>query len=204
MKLAYMRKSALSYGDAVQRIEEAVKSVGWELVGSREIPSGTVVFISNTDLVEGVLGHHADLVGVMPWTIFVQNDGGKAAVSAVDGSLLSSLMAHHHHDEPALISKAVTAIVNTIADVGELKVKDVKVFSTAQCPYCAMEKEWLVKNNIEHTVILVDSDEEAAKYMVEHTGQMGVPATEIIYEEGESEFVVGFDKERLAGMLKIS
>jgi glutaredoxin len=204
MKLAYTRISALPYEEAAKRIGEAVKGAGWELVATKEIPSGTVAFISNGELMEGVLNHHADLVGVMPWTVFVKNEDGKAAVSAVDGSLLASLMAHHHHDEPALIGEGVIKIVNAIADVGELKVKEVKVFSTATCPYCAMEKDWLKQNNVEHTVVMVDADEEAAKYMVEHTGQMGVPATEVVYEEGESEFVVGFDKERLASLLKVS
>ena len=42
-----------------------------------------------------------------------------------------------------------------------------------------------------------------AKKMVEKTGQMGVPVTEIKLED-KSEFVVGFDPARLSSLLQIA
>jgi hypothetical protein len=39
--------------------------------------------------------------------------------------------------------------------------------------------------------------------MVEKTGQMGVPVTEIIYENGEEEYIIGFDRERLSEVLSL-
>jgi len=68
----------------------------------------------------------------------------------------------------------------------------VKVYSTSTCPYCVMEKEWLKQNNIEFEDINVGEDKEAAKEMVEKSGQMGVPVTEI-----NGEWILGFDKEKL-------
>ncbi len=38
--------------------------------------------------------------------------------------------------------------------------------------------------------------------MVRKTGQMGVPVTEVQYADADSEFVIGFDKDRLTSLLK--
>lgn len=41
------------------------------------------------------------------------------------------------------------------------------------------------------------------KKVVKETGQMGVPVTTIVYDDSETEHVVGFDKNRLASILNI-
>lgn len=69
------------------------------------------------------------------------------------------------------------------------------------CPYCKMEKAWLDENNIKHELVYVDQDNSAANEMVEKTGQMGVPVTEISYAEGEPVYVVGFDRNQLTELL---
>jgi glutaredoxin len=65
-----------------------------------------------------------------------------------------------------------------------------------------MEKAWLDKERIEHEVIYVDSNQEKAMEMVKKTGQMGVPVTEIKFEDGREAFVIGFDKPTLEYYLK--
>ncbi len=79
----------------------------------------------------------------------------------------------------------------------------IKLYSTHTCPYCLMEKAWLEGNKIAHEVVYVDNDQKAAIEMVQRTGQMGVPVTEVAREGKEPEFVVGFDKGRLAKILGI-
>ena len=74
----------------------------------------------------------------------------------------------------------------------------VKVYSTKTCPYCDMEKDFLREHKIEFEDIDVSVNQEAANEMVEKSGQMGVPVTEI-----DGEIVVGFDKERLKRLLNI-
>ena len=69
------------------------------------------------------------------------------------------------------------------------------------CPYCKMEKAWLDENNIKHEIVYVDQDQSAAQEMVEKTGQMGVPITEISYAEKEPMYVLGFDKSYLSELL---
>lgn len=77
----------------------------------------------------------------------------------------------------------------------------IRVYSTTTCPYCKMEKAWLEKNNVQFDFVLVDRDQGEARYMVESTGQMGVPVTELRYEDKKSEFVIGFDRATLAKRL---
>ncbi|MBL7206152.1 MAG: glutaredoxin family protein [Candidatus Aenigmarchaeota archaeon] len=74
----------------------------------------------------------------------------------------------------------------------------VSVFSTPACSWCVKLKEWLKQQKIEFEDIDVSVDQEKAKYMVEKTGQMSVPVTEI-----DGEFVIGFDIEKLKELLKI-
>jgi len=69
---------------------------------------------------------------------------------------------------------------------------NVKVYSTAQCPYCRMVKAFLEKNNIEYDSVDVGTDEAAAKEMIELTGQYGVPVTVV-----DGEVIIGFDAPRL-------
>ncbi len=76
--------------------------------------------------------------------------------------------------------------------------KKIKIYSTSTCPYCSMEKDWLREHNIEFEEIDVSQDQEAANEMVEKSGQMGVPVTEV-----DGELVVGFDKEKLKQLLGI-
>ncbi len=83
-----------------------------------------------------------------------------------------------------------------------MKPTHIKLYSTHTCPYCMMEKAWLEQEKIEHEVVYVDSNQEEAMRMVDKTKQMGVPVTEIKYEDGREEFVVGFDKPRLSQILK--
>ena len=72
--------------------------------------------------------------------------------------------------------------------------KNVTVFSTSTCPWCLKVKEFLKQNNVKYTEKNVGQDQEAADYMIEKTGQMGVPVTEV-----EGKFIVGFD---VAGLKK--
>ena len=74
----------------------------------------------------------------------------------------------------------------------------VKVYSTQTCPYCVMAKEFLKENKIEFEDIDVGANQEAAKEMVEKSGQMGVPVIMV-----GDEIIVGFDKEKLKKALKL-
>jgi glutaredoxin-like YruB-family protein len=74
--------------------------------------------------------------------------------------------------------------------------KKVKVYSTPTCPFCIMLKKFLKDNNIEFEDVDVSRDMNAAREMVDKTGQMGVPVIEV-----DGEFVIGFDKGRIKELL---
>ena len=74
----------------------------------------------------------------------------------------------------------------------------VKVYSTPTCPYCYMVKDFLKQNGIQFEDINVATDHEAAHYMIEKSGQMGVPVIEI-----NGQMIVGFDREAIKKALGI-
>ncbi len=74
----------------------------------------------------------------------------------------------------------------------------VKVYTTPVCPYCELLKKYLKEHNIEFEAIDASQDQSAAEKIVQKTGQMGVPVIEI-----NGEFIVGFDKAKIAELLNI-
>ena len=74
----------------------------------------------------------------------------------------------------------------------------VKIFSTSTCPYCVTLKEFLKNNNIAFEDVNVAEDAAAREEMVEKTQQMGVPVVEI-----DDQIIIGFDKEKISGLLGI-
>ena len=74
----------------------------------------------------------------------------------------------------------------------------VVVYSTPTCVYCKMAKEFFDQNNVEYADLNVAEDEAARNEMVEKSGQMGVPVIMI-----DDEITVGFDQERIKGLLKL-
>lgn len=72
------------------------------------------------------------------------------------------------------------------------------VYSTTTCPWCDKVKDWLKENKIGFEDIDVSQNMEAARKMVEKSGQMGVPVIEI-----DDEIIIGFDIARLKKALKL-
>jgi glutaredoxin len=84
-----------------------------------------------------------------------------------------------------------------------MEIKSVTVYSTVTCPFCRLLKDWFRKKDVKYANVFVDEDEAAADLMIKMSGQMGVPVTEIEFENGKKEIVVGFDKPKIAKILKI-
>ena len=74
----------------------------------------------------------------------------------------------------------------------------VKVYSTPTCQYCIALKEHLKENNIEFEAIDVSTDRAQLDEMVEKSGQMGVPVSDI-----DGQIVVGFDRAKINELLNI-
>ncbi len=74
---------------------------------------------------------------------------------------------------------------------------NITVYTTNQCPYCTMLKGFLSQNNILFKEVNVEQDPVMMQKIVEQTGQMGVPQTEI-----NGNWVIGFDPESIMKLIK--
>ncbi len=74
----------------------------------------------------------------------------------------------------------------------------VTIYSTPTCPWCKKTKEFLKANNIEFENKDVSSDDVAKKTMIEKSGQMSVPVTDI-----DGTIIVGFDVDKIKSALGI-
>jgi len=74
----------------------------------------------------------------------------------------------------------------------------VKVYSTPTCPYCHTLKAFLKEKGVEFQDIDVSQDEKALNEMIDKSGKMGVPVSDI-----DGQIVIGFDREKICQLLKI-
>jgi glutaredoxin 3 len=75
---------------------------------------------------------------------------------------------------------------------------DIKVYNTPVCAYCYTLKQFLKEKGISFQDIDVTKDQAVMDYMIEKSGQMGVPVVEI-----DGEMIVGFDREKICKLLNI-
>lgn len=75
----------------------------------------------------------------------------------------------------------------------------VKIYTTPTCIYCRMAKEFFKKNNVAYEEHNVAEDTKAREEMVQKSHQLGVPVIDI-----DGEIIVGFDRDTLGRLLKIS
>lgn len=75
--------------------------------------------------------------------------------------------------------------------------KSVTVYTTSTCPYCDMVKKFLDEQNVSYKEVNIQNDPEAAKRLVETTGQLGVPQTEI-----DGKWIIGFDPNSIMEVIK--
>ncbi|MFD1929291.1 glutaredoxin family protein [Sporosarcina siberiensis] len=71
------------------------------------------------------------------------------------------------------------------------------VYTTSTCPYCSMMTNYLTEQNIPFKEVNVQTDPAAGQKLVETTGQMGVPQTEL-----NGKWILGFDTNGIQEALK--
>lgn len=74
----------------------------------------------------------------------------------------------------------------------------ITIYTTPTCVYCKMTKEFFKEHNISYKEKDVSVDATARDEMADKSHQMGVPVVDI-----DGQIIVGFDKERLSGLLNI-
>ncbi len=74
----------------------------------------------------------------------------------------------------------------------------VTIYSTPNCTYCNMAKEFFTANNVSFESIDVAIDPVRRQEMIEKSGQMGVPVIFV-----DDQMVIGYNKQILANLLGI-
>ena len=80
----------------------------------------------------------------------------------------------------------------------------VTIYTTKTCPFCKMQKDYLNSKKIIFSEILVDEKPDEAQKMIQISGQMGVPFTVIVKDDGEQVYILGFDESKISEALKIN
>jgi glutaredoxin 3 len=73
----------------------------------------------------------------------------------------------------------------------------VTIYSAPWCAFCHMTKHYLDSLGVKYKDIDVEKEHNAARQLVEKTGQAGIPVVEV-----GPETIIGFDKQRLDDALK--
>ncbi len=204
MKLSYFRKSNNSYKQTIESLKSGLKAEKFEILGEIELKESENILILAvlSESVAKILEVNRELIGILPINFNIYSKNGEVFVGTGDPSILGGLVQIDEVRNLSLeLEKKYKKIINEAAGVGELKPSKVTLYSTMSCPYCKMEQSWMDKNNIEYEVVYVDINQVKARELVEKTGQMGVPVTEVGFEDGESEYIVGFDQIGLQKML---
>lgn len=74
----------------------------------------------------------------------------------------------------------------------------VTIYTTPSCVYCKMTKAFFKEHDVAYEEKDVSRDTGARDEMIAKSNQMGVPVIDI-----DGQLTVGFDKERLSGLLNI-
>lgn len=77
--------------------------------------------------------------------------------------------------------------------------KSVIVYTSPTCSWCTTLKSYLRQHQIQFKEFDVSTNQDMAKRMMQKSGQMGVPQTEI-----NGNMIVGFDKNKIDKLLEIS
>lgn len=206
MNIAYVRKTDKPVSEVTEVLKQGLVNRGMTVVGETKFSDGEGIFVSFLDAknAEKALAADRMLVGFIPSLAFVARKDGKTIVGVGNPQLLGASEERHQlEDIVDVLDRHLHDLVNEAAGASDPKVAKVKLYSTETCPYCKMEKEYLEKHHVPFELVMVDKDRAAAEEMVRKTGQMGVPATELEFDDGDTEVIVGFDRGRLNQLLRI-
>lgn len=207
MNLSYFRNSSFDLKQTIGNVKNYAKEHGLTFLGETNLPSGmgSVIHICHDVSMRNLIASDSTLFNLLPCSVVVFKKGDTVQVGIGNPGVLSGVSR-----DPAVVQlaskmeKILKDLVHASAGVGTLKPINIRLYSTHTCPYCTMEKSWLDDKQVKHEVVYVDQDQKEAEAMVAKTGQMGVPVTEIQYADADPEFIVGFDKDKLAALLGVS
>lgn len=84
--------------------------------------------------------------------------------------------------------------------ISRMSNKKVEIYSTVNCHFCHMAKEYFKENGVAYEDYNVGTDPVKRAEMMEKSGQMGVPVIVI----DDKDLIIGFNKPVLANLLGIA
>jgi glutaredoxin len=202
MRISYSRKTNLKVEEIIENFKKFAKENNLEIIGIENYkdPNLTIINFSLPKIFEKIKNLNNEALVLIPKNIFILDNEKERVVEILNPEIINNFI-----DENILqdLEGFYYNLVNFSSGVGERKIEKIKLFATTTCPYCKKEKDFLDSNGIKYEYLLVDINPIALQEMVEKTGQMGVPVTEIIYEDGDYDLIIGFDQKRLSKILKI-
>ena len=80
-------------------------------------------------------------------------------------------------------------------------VKNITIFTTNTCAYCAMVKKWLDAKGHSYEVVNLDTNPERQAEALALSGALTVPVTVVTKQDDSKEVVIGFNLSKLAPAL---
>lgn len=80
-------------------------------------------------------------------------------------------------------------------------VKNITIFTTNTCAYCAHVKKWLDAKGHKYDVVNLDENPERQAEALALSGSLTVPVTVVTKQDDTKEVVVGFNLAKLAPAL---
>ena len=77
-------------------------------------------------------------------------------------------------------------------------IKNITIFTTNTCAYCAMVKKYLGAKGMKYDVVNLDEQPERQAEAYELSGALTVPVTVVTKEDESREVVVGYNLAKLA------
>jgi glutaredoxin len=199
MRITYFRKTKITKEKIIENLKKYAENNKIEIWGIKEINNITLVAIYDKNLFETYKNINPELLAVLPMIIFIVNEGEINKVGILNPEILGSIT---DLQEISDVENKLKKLVDEISEAEERKIKKIKVYATTNCPYCKAEKEYLDSRGIKYEYTLVDLNPVSAQEMIEKTGQYGVPVTEIIFDDEDAEYIIGFDRERIEKILQ--
>ena len=80
-------------------------------------------------------------------------------------------------------------------------VKNITIFTTNTCAYCAMVKKWLDAKGHSYDVVNLDTNPERQAEALALSGALTVPVTVVTKHDDSKEVVIGYNLAKLAPAL---
>jgi glutaredoxin len=76
--------------------------------------------------------------------------------------------------------------------------KNITIYTTSTCAYCAMVKKWLTMKGYSYEEVNLDEHPERAQEAIDACGQLTVPITIITKTDDTQAVVIGYNLSKLA------